>query len=232
MYNIYEEILKLSKSSIFGVTLALIFFYFAKLIAKRYDKPIVNPLIISVIFLWIFYYCLKIPIENFSSGGNIILLFLPPATAALAVSMYEKRDLIIKNLLPILAGTIVGVIVSVASVLLLCRFFGIDEAITKSLIPKSVTTAIAMPLAEKIGGYAPIASAAVFVTGLFGAIMCPYFIKWFKIDNSVAAGLGIGASCHALGTTQAIKLGRTEGAMSGIAIGLCGLLTVIASLFL
>ncbi|MBR2916002.1 MAG: LrgB family protein, partial [Clostridia bacterium] len=149
-----------------------------------------------------------------------------------AVSMYEKIHLIKKCALPILAGTTVGVIVSVSSVLILCKIFGIDKDITMSLFPKSVTSAIAMPLAEELGGHSAIASAGVFVTGVFGAIMCPYFIKWFKIDNPIAEGLGIGASCHALGTTQAIKLGRTQGAMSGIAIGICGLLTVIASLFI
>ncbi len=191
-----------------------------------------NPLLISSVFIWIIYYSLGIPVSSFESGGKVILTFLPLSTAALAFSMYNKRELIKKNLIPILSGCIVGVIVSVGSVLILCKLFGIDEAVTKSIVPKSVTTAIAMPLAESLGGYGSIASAGVFVTGLFGAIMCPYFIKWTRLQNSVASGLGIGASCHALGTAQAIKIGETESAMGGIAIGICGLLTVVVSLFI
>lgn len=232
MTDILSSLSSVTELPIFGIAVAFIFFFLAKLLTRKFDTPLVNPLIISVFFIWGFYIFLKIPMESFNAGGNIILLFLPLATAALAVSMYEKRLIIKENLIPILAGTIVGVVVSVSSVLFLCKVFGIEQDITMSLFPKSVTSAIALPLAEELGGYSAIASAGVFVTGVFGAIMCPYFIKWFKIDNPIAAGLGIGASCHALGTTQAIKLGRTEGATSGIAIGICGLLTVIASLFL
>lgn len=232
MTEILNNFSALTATPVFGVTIALIMFSFAKLITNRFSTPIMNPLLISSVFIWIFYYSFNIPLSSFDAGGQIILMLLPLSTAALAVSMFHKRKLIIKNLIPILAGCIVGVVVSVSSVLILCKIFGIDIAVTKSLIPKSVTTAIALPLAESLGGYPSIASAAVFVTGLFGAVMCPYFIKWTRLNNSIAAGLGIGASCHALGTSQAVKIGETEGAMGGIAIGICGLLTVIVSLFI
>jgi len=232
MTDILKEFSALAQTPLFGVTIALVMFSFAKMITSRFSTPLMNPLLISTIFIWAIYYSFGIPISSFDNGGKIILMFLPLATAALAFSMYNKRKLIKKNLVPILAGCIVGVVVSVGRVLILCHIFGIDEAVTKSLIPKSVTTAIAMPLADSLGGYSSIASAGVFVTGLFGAVMCPYFIKWTRLNNSVAAGLGIGASCHALGTAQAVKIGETESAMGGIAIGICGLLTVIVSLFI
>ncbi len=232
MGNPLNALTALTQTPVFGFAAALIAFTLARLISNKADTPLANPLIISVVFILLFYWVCRIPIKYFNSGGNIIYMFLPPATAALAVSMYRRWLDIKRNLIPVLAGTIVGVAVSVGSVLLLCHLFGIDEEITKSLLPKSVTSAIAMELAEKIGGHAPIASAGVFITGLFGAMMCPYFTKWFRINNSVAAGLGIGASCHALGTSQAVKMGETEGAMGGIAIGICGLLTVIAAAFL
>ena len=227
-----DSLYALTETPAFGLTIALIAFSLAKGITKRFDTPIANPLMLSSIFIILFYWAFKIPLKNFSGGGDIILMLLPPATAALSVSMYRKRALIKKNLIPILAGSIVGVIVSVGGVLILCRVFGIDKEITSSLVPKSVTNAIATELAEDLGGHAPLAAAAVFITGLFGAIMCPYFAKWFRINNSIATGLGIGASCHALGTAQAVKIGETEGAMGGIAIGICGLLTVVVSLFL
>lgn len=232
MNEILGELYEISQSPLFSVTVALFMYSMAKLICGKFSSPIANPLIVSSVFIILFYYLLKIPFSSFDNGGEIILMFLPLSTAVLAVSMYNKLILIKKNLIPIFAGCIVGVAVSVGSVLLLCRLFGIDEALTKSLIPKSVTTAIAMPVADSLGGYSSIASVAVFITGLFGAIMCPYFIKWTHLNNSVAAGLGIGASCHALGTSQAVKIGETEGAMGGIAIGICGLLTVIVSLFI
>ncbi len=228
MDNLYA----LTATPAFGLTVAFSAFALAKGINKKFDTPVANPLLISSIFIILFYTAFKIPLTNFSGGGDIILMCLAPATAALSVSMYRKRELIKKNLLPILAGSVVGVIVSVGGVLILCKIFGINQEIKASLVPKSVTTAIATEVAKNLGGYDSIAAAAVFITGLFGAIMCPYFSKWFKVNNSVATGLGIGASCHALGTSQAVKMGETEGAMGGIAIGICGLLTVIVSLFI
>jgi len=78
----------------------------------------------------------------------------------------------------------------------------------------------------------PVTVAAVMITGLFGAIMSPYFIKWSRLNNSIAAGLAIGASSHALGIPKAIELGEVEGSLSGIAVGLCGLVTVFFAMFL
>ncbi len=229
MDNIYA----LTETPVFGLGIALIMFTLAKLIAEKFhNAPVANPLMISSLFILLLYWVCNIPIKNFAAGGDIIYLFLPPATAALAVSMYRKRALIKKYFIPILAGSVVGVVVSVGGVLLLCKLFNIDEVLTASLVPKSVTTAIATEISVQLGGSDSITAAAVFVTGLFGAIMCPYFSKWFKINNSISTGLGIGASCHALGTAQAVKIGETEAAMGGIAIGICGLLTVIAALFL
>jgi putative effector of murein hydrolase len=162
----------------------------------------------------------------------MISMFLAPATAVLALSMYRQLETIKENLIPILAGCITGVISSFASIIILCKFFNLDDAITASLIPKSVTTAIASEVSAQLGGIVPVTIAAVMVTGVFGAVLSPYFIKWSHLNNPIAAGLAIGASSHALGTSKAIELGEVEGSLSGIAIGLCGLITVLFTLFL
>lgn len=227
-----DKIYAVLQTASFGVAISLAAFSIAKMIARKFNTPLANPLLISAVFIIAIYWIFDIPFESFDAGGDVIYMFLAPATAALAVSMYRKRALIKRNIIPILAGTVVGVVVSVGGVLILCKAFGLSDELTASLVPKSVTTAIATQVGEQLGGFAPVTAAAVFVTGLFGAMLCPYFEKWLRINNPVATGLGIGASCHALGTSQAVKMGETEGAMGGIAIGICGLLTVVAALFL
>ena len=84
----------------------------------------------------------------------------------------------------------------------------------------------------KIGGIGPITVVAVLITGIFGSIAAPLLIKLFRVKDPMTAGLAIGASSHAVGTSKALELGETEGAMSGLAIGVCGLITVVLSLFL
>ena len=146
--------------------------------------------------------------------------------------MKKSWDILKKHFLPVLAGCLAGSAASVGSILLLCRLFHVDEALTASLMPKSVTTAIAMGIAESRGGVAGIAAAAVMVAGLTGAVFAPLFAKLFRITDPVAEGLAIGACSHALGTTRAMEIGQVQGAMSSIAICVCGIMTSILALFL
>ena len=114
----------------------------------------------------------------------------------------------------------------------MCRLFRLDEALTYSLVPKSVTTPIAISISSAHGGLAPVTIVAVIITGILGSIFAPALIKLFRIQEPVAAGLGIGACSHAVGTSKALEIGEVEGAMSGLAIGVCGVSTVLFSLLL
>lgn len=100
------------------------------------------------------------------------------------------------------------------------------------MIPKSVTTPIAMEISKQQGGIVSITVAAVIVTGIIGAVIAPALIKLFRVKNPVEAGIAIGTCSHALGTTKALELGEVQGAMSGIAIGVAGMITVLLTMFL
>ena len=121
---------------------------------------------------------------------------------------------------------------SIISVLGLCKLFGLSDELAASLIPKSVTTPIAMEISQQQGGIVSITVAAVIVTGIFGAIFAPTLLKLFRVKDPVEAGIAIGTCSHALGTSKAVELGEVEGAMSGIAIGAAGIFTVLLSMFL
>lgn len=219
-------------SPLFGIVLCILTYEIGIWVNKKTKSPIANPLLISIILCITVLQIFSIPISNFNNGGNIISMFLAPATASLALSIYSKFDILKKNLLPILAGTLVGSSVSIGSVIFLCRLFGLDKSLTASLIPKSVTTPIAMEISKQHGGLVPVTVAAVIITGIIGAIFAPIFIKIFHVKNPVEAGISIGTCSHALGTSKALEIGELEGAMSGIAIGMAGIITVILSLFI
>ena len=173
-----------------------------------------------------------IPYEDFAIGGDIVNMMLGPATAVLALNIYNQYAVLKRHFVPVLVGCTAGSLFSLASVLLLCRLFRLDEAVTAALLPKSCTTPIAVGIAESHGGIAAITMVAVLVTGFIGAVCAPLFAKLMHVTEPVAEGLAIGACSHALGTTKAAELGEVQGAMSGIAIGVCGLITVVAALFL
>lgn len=221
-----------TSSPLFGFTLCILAYIVGVKIKEKFKYTILNPILTSTLLIIGVLTVFNISLEDFLVGGNMISMFLAPATAALALSIYRQMHVIKQNIIPIAVGSIVGAVTAVASVLFLCKVMGLTKELTISLMPKSITTAIASELSLHMGGIVPITVASVAVTGIFGAIMSPFFIKWFRINNSIAAGLAIGASCHALGTSKAIELGETEGSLSGIAVGLCGLVTVFISIFL
>jgi len=112
-----------------------------------------------------------------------------------------------------------------------------DATLFASLLPKSITTAIAVELSESLGGISALTALAVMIAGITGAMLAPILAKVFKIRSEVALGLAIGTSSHALGTSKAIELGETQGAMSSLSIGIAGIITVflaplVAKLFI
>lgn len=223
---------ELFASPFFGIALSIVAFSIGVWIQKKTGLVICNPLIIAIVLVSGVLLLFKIPYESYNEGGSIINMFLAPATSCLTVSVYTRMELLKKNWLPILAGCVAGSLTSMGSVFLLCRLFGLDEAMTYSLVPKSVTTPIAVGIAESHGGISSITVAAVILTGIMGSILAPFLIRIFRVKDSMTAGLAIGACSHAVGTSKAIEIGETEGAMSGLAIGICGIVTVVFSMFL
>lgn len=219
-------------SPFFGLTLTAAAWCAGCWLQKRTGLLLCNPLLIAVALLIAVLAVFDVPYETYSIGADFIKLMLGPVTAVLALNIYNQRAILKRHFLPVLAGCLAGSLTSVGSILLLCRVFHVEEALTASLLPKSVTTAIAMGIAESHGGVAGIAAAAVMVAGITGAVFAPLFARLFRITEPVAEGLAIGACSHALGTTRAIEIGPVQGAVSSIAICVCGILTSILALFL
>jgi len=219
-------------SPFFGMGLCLVTYLLGKWIQNKTKSVLANPLLIAVAICIPVLLLLEIPYESFAKGADIINWMLGPVTALLALGIYNQRTVLKQYFVPVLLGCLTGSATSIASVLLLCHVFGVEAAVTASIMPKSCTTPIAISIAESHGGVAGIAAACVMIAGLTGALCAPLFAKWFGITDAVAQGLATGASSHALGTSKAREMGEIQGAMSSIAIGVCGLISVIISLFI
>lgn len=217
-------------SPLFGLTLSAAAWWAGCQVQKKIGPlpPLLTAAALVIAALSLFH----IPYASYAAGGDFIKLMLGPVTAVLALNIYNQRAILKEHFLPVLAGCLAGSLTSVGSVLVLCRVFHVDDALAASLLPKSVTTAIAIGIAESRGGVGGIAAAAVMVAGLTGAVFAPLFARLFRITDPVAEGLAIGACSHALGTTRAMEIGPVQGAMSSIAICVCGILTSILVLFL
>ena len=192
---------------------------------KKTKSPLLNPLLVSVAVIMAILVAFNIPLESYESGSRLIAAMLGPATAVLAFSIYQQRKVLQSNFLPILAGCLVGSIVSMVSAYALCKALGLGEQVALSTLPKSTTAPIALSITGELGGTASITMAAVMTTGVMGAIFSPMLANLFRIKNKVAQGVAIGTCSHAIGTAKALEMGELAGAMRGVAIAVSGLLT-------
>lgn len=218
-------------SPFFGLTLTVLCWCGAVKLQKKTGMLICNPVLVCALMVIGVLLVFDIPLEQYYAGGNIIKLMLAPATTVLALNIYQQRRQLGEQFVPVLMGCFIGSLTSIFSIILLSRLLGVDEVFTASMIPKSVTTAIALGVSENAGGIPGVTAAAVIITGVEGAILAPVFAKLFRVKQPVAEGVAIGASSHAIGTSKAMEIGSVQGAMSSIAICICGIFTSVLALF-
>lgn len=216
----------LQTSSYFGLTLTLAVFWLSHYSCRKLKLSLLNPILLTSAIIIILLVVLDIDYETYESGANLIAELLTPATICYAVPLYRQVEILKKRFVTIIISIACGCAASVLCVFGFCALFKFSPEIYTALLPKSVTTAIGMGIAQELGGIVPIAVAAIIITGIFGGSIAVTVCRIFKITEPVAAGLAIGTSSHAVGTSKAIELGEIEGAMSGLAIVVSGLLTV------
>ena len=204
-------------SEIFIITLVAGVYLAALWLYRKTRLALLHPLLVSIPALVAVMSVIGIPYESFRQGSRMINFLLGPSVVALGKS----------NAVSIKTSIFVGSLVGIVSVICIARWMGADHVLIATLEPKSVTTPIAMGVAEKAGGIPAIAAVIVIVVGIFGGIVGPFVLNKLNIDSKIARGLSLGAAAHGLGTARAMELGALEGAISGLAIGLMGVMTAI-----
>ena len=215
------------QSSLFSIMICLLAFEIGILINKKTRIAVFNPLLIAIALVIGYLLFFKISYDQFNKGGQFITDLLQPATVVLAVPLYKQINLLKKHLVPILSGIFFGSGIGIIYIFFLSYFLKLSPELIKSLMPKSITTPIGMQVSQSLGGVVPVTVVAIIVTGITGAIVYPFILKIFKIKNPVAVGVALGTCSHAVGTSKALTMGDTQGAMSSLSIGVAGLSVVV-----
>ena len=221
----------LSNSIFFGVLLCLLSYQAGIFLRQKTKIAAFNPLLISIIIVIFVLVMFNIKFEDFYKGSKYISFLLTPATVALAIPLYSKLALLKSNFKAIMSGLIAGVLTSLISIFVMSLLFGLSHENYVSMLPKSITTAIGIGVSEELGGVSTITTAVIIVTGVFGNVSADIVYKVFNITNPIAKGIGLGSSAHAIGTSKALEMGETEGAMSSLSIAVAGIITVIFASF-
>ncbi|KXI23528.1 hypothetical protein AS132_06790 [Photobacterium sanguinicancri] len=205
----------------------LVVFYIARLISKRLQHPIVNPLLICLIIIIPLLMWLNVPYETYFEQNKWLNALLEPAVVALAFPLYEQLSQIRAKWKTIFTVCFIGSVLSMVTGAGIAFALGANVELVASILPKSVTTPIAMAVAEQIGGVPAIAAIMVIIAGLFGAVLGYPLFKLAGIKAPIAKGLTMGTVSHALGTAKAAEENYQEGAFSSLALVICGVMTSI-----
>ena len=211
-------------SATVGIVISLLAYEIGLAAQRKWKLAVLNPLLISIALVIVFLVVFHVDYESYNMSAKYLSYLLTPATVSLAIPLYLQLDLLKKNIGAILGGVISGVIASLGTVLVMSVVFGLNHKEYVTMLPKSITTAIGMGVS--------ISVAVIIITGVLGNMSAEFICKLFRIKSPISRGLAIGTASHAVGTARAMELGEVEGAMSSLAIVVCGLCTVIgASIF-
>lgn len=213
--------------SVWGVTVTLAAFALGSWINKKTGQAIFNPLLLGSIFVILFLSLVQIPVAEYKESVQIISYLLLPATVSLAVPLYEQWQIMKKNALAVLCGIAAGSVTSMVSILAVGVLLKLDPALTVSMMPKSVTTAIGVEVAAELGGIASLAGAMIVLTGILGNLSASALCRIAGLHDPVARGVAIGTGSHAVGTARALQMGPVEGAVSSLSIAVAGVLTAV-----
>lgn len=219
----------LLESQFFGLFLSLAFFQLARWLNRKAGREVISPLLFATLLCIAVLLVFDIDFEVYNRGAQYLDMLLTPATICLAIPLYRQYELLRRNAVAVLAGSVAGVAAHMAGCLLMLAVFRLEAAEFITLLPKSITTAIGKSLSAELGGYPAITMAAIMITGLFGAAIAPALLRLFRVRDPLAQGLAIGTASHAAGTSTAVQMGEVQGAASSLAIVVTGLLTVVAA---
>ena len=138
-----------------------------------------------------------------SGAGDILLFMLGPSVVALACQMYGRKSIMKQNVKEVAAAVAVGsTIGGLFGTAFLVRLLKLtSETVALSLLPRNITSPLAMAIATLLGGAdVSLAVSMVVITGLIGANFGASILDRAGIQDPVARGLSIGASAHGVGT--------------------------------
>jgi predicted murein hydrolase (TIGR00659 family) len=218
----------LAATPLLGLSLTLLAYQAAFWLYRRAGiRPWVNPVAIAVAIIVSLLTVTHTPYRSYFEGAQFGHFLLGPATVALALPLYAQIERLKRMAGPLVIALFVGSLTAIGSAVALGALFGASAATLKSLAPKSVTTPIAMGIAEKIGGLPSLTAVLVVITGVLGAVMGRSILNALRVDDPAVRGFATGIAAHGIGTARAFQESEVAGAFSALAMGLNGVLTAV-----
>ncbi|MCB1887648.1 MAG: LrgB family protein [Rhodocyclaceae bacterium] len=219
----------LAETPLLGLTLTLVCYQAAFAIHSRFGMhPAANPVLLAVAMLVAVLLATDTPYPVYFEGAQFVHFLLGPATVALAIPLYAQFGRLRRMAGPLTVALVCGSLAAALSAVAIGASLGASHELLMSLAPKSVTTPIAMGVAEQLGGLPSLTAVLVIATGILGAIGARYVYRLFHIEDHAIRGFAIGLASHGIGTARAFQVSEQAGAFAALAMGLNGLFTAVS----
>lgn len=194
---------------------------------KSGENPLVNSVAVAMVILIALLWATGTEYQRYFEGAQFVHFMLGPAVVALAVPLYEHRREVRRTILPIVVALLAGATTAVVSAVGIAVLLGASVETITSLAPKSVTSPIAMGIAERIGGLPSLTAGLVIITGILGAVIGTPLFNAMGMKDWRARGFAMGVTAHGIGTARAFQVNDVAGTFAAIALGLNGIVTAI-----
>ncbi|NMY96673.1 LrgB family protein [Pseudomonas proteolytica] len=219
--------MKLELMPLFWLALTLVAYGFSRWIYRRTGRYLLSPLILVPALLLAVAVPLNTAYAEYATDTH--WLVLGPVTVAFAIPIWQQRQLLMRHWSALLLGMLAGSAASIGTSFGLAKALALDSSVTLSLVPRSITTPFAMPLAHDLGGVPELTAVFVMFTGVFGALLGGVLLKWLPLRSALARGALFGVGAHGAGVSRAHEVGGEEGSVAGLVMVLTGLLNLFAA---
>ena len=193
----------LSQSQLLWLTVTLLVYATADALSlKTHRHPLANPVLHSIWIIGAFLMLTGTSYTTYFGGAQFVHFLLGPATVALAIPLVRHLPQVRRALVPMLVALVAGSATAIACAVWLALAFGLDRAAVLALAPKSATAAIAMGIAEKMGGDPALTAVLTILTGITGAIIVTPLMNALRLRNYAARGFAAGLTSHGIGTAR------------------------------
>jgi putative effector of murein hydrolase len=217
----------MNMTALLATPVTVVFYEAMRRVHARHPGPWTLPVLTTTFASALALGALGWPLESYERGTSPLAWFLGPATVALAVPLVRERALIRRKARAVLLGVTAGAVSAAASAVMLAWGLGLPPAMVRTVVSKSVTTPVAMPIARSLGGSGELAAAVVMVTGLFGMVAGPRILSTARVRSPLARGLSLGTAAHGIGTAAAMSEAAESGAASALAMVIAAIVTAL-----
>lgn len=228
MHPVVDTWVYLSTSPLLWLTLTLVAYLFAFMLYRRSGfNPLVNPVAISVCLLLAVLLGTRTSYRTYFDGAQFVHFLLGPATVALAIPLFEQWGKLKSHWFALTVALLVGLLVASTSAVLIAHALGASPGTLASLVPKSITTPVAMSISERLGGIPSLTAVCVVITGIVGSTLARFVLNAMRIPSHAVRGFALGLSSHGQGVARAFQVSDEMGAFAGLAMGLAALVAAL-----